>query len=186
MPKQTPATLEDRQIVTVEQLLRLKRAEQPTPEFWEKFDAQMQQRMLHTLVTRKRSLPKRVWHSVGFLRHAVIPGMAAMLVVAGISMNSSTGGQGGKNVSVAGLSAQPMSMMLAVEAPVSRPLVAPVSEDANLRFVLDSLQMDAPTSGYTKVMKTEAISITPTGSIRYVADPLGSAASRFLIATTPY
>ena len=187
MPQQTPSSEQDRKSLTVEQLLRLKRAEQPDPAFWSKFDTQMQQRMLQALVAKRRSAPRRAWNALGALRYATVPGLAAALAVVGIALNKAAPDSVlGDAVVAAAPAAQPMSMIMQVQAPAaSHSFVAQVDASASQHFVVDSLRLDPPSSGYMKVMASEALTINP-GSTRYVADQLGSAASRFLVATTSY
>lgn len=83
MPPSAP-----RSRVTVEDLLRLKRAERPDPEFWNKFEAELRQKQLAALVERRRwwqSLPQI------FVRRAYVPiGAAAVLTVSLISVRTFT------------------------------------------------------------------------------------------------
>lgn len=77
---------ESRSRVTVEDLLRLKRAERPEPEFWTKFEAELRQKQLAALVQRRRwweSLPQL------FARHAYVPiGAAAVLTFTLVSVRN--------------------------------------------------------------------------------------------------
>ncbi len=74
--------------VTVEDLLRLKRAERPDPEFWNKFEVELRQKQLAALVERRRwwqSLPQL------FVRRAYVPiGAAAVLTVSLVSVRTFT------------------------------------------------------------------------------------------------
>jgi hypothetical protein len=71
--------------VTVEDLLRLKRAERPSPEFWASFEAELRQKQLAAL------LEKRPWWqtlSRRALRHAYLPvSAAAAIAVAFVATN---------------------------------------------------------------------------------------------------
>lgn len=61
--------------VKIEDLLQLKRAERPSPEFWSKFDRELRQKQLTALVQKRRW-----WHDlpVVFSRRVYVPaGMAA-------------------------------------------------------------------------------------------------------------
>ncbi|MBA4138030.1 MAG: hypothetical protein C0518_11990 [Opitutus sp.] len=79
---------EPRSRVTVEDLLRLKRAERPEPEFWTKFEAELRQKQLAALVERRRwweSLPQL------FARRAYVPiGAAAVLTFTLVSVRNYT------------------------------------------------------------------------------------------------
>lgn len=77
---------EPRSRVTVEDLLRLKRAERPEPEFWTKFEAELRQKQLAALVERRRwweNLPQL------FARRAYVPiGAAAVLTFTLVSVRN--------------------------------------------------------------------------------------------------
>ncbi len=79
---------EPRSRVTVEDLLRLKRAERPDPEFWTKFEAELRQKQLAALVERRRwweALPQL------FARRAYVPiGAAAVLTFTLVSVRTYT------------------------------------------------------------------------------------------------
>jgi hypothetical protein len=67
--------------VSLEELLRLKRAERPSQEFWVKFEQEMRQKQLTALV-RKR----RWWHDMSLLlnRRTYMPAGATALVAIGL------------------------------------------------------------------------------------------------------
>lgn len=79
---------EQRSRVTIEDLLRLKRAERPDPEFWTKFEAELRQKQLAALVERRRwweALPQL------FARRAYVPiGAAAVLTFTLVSVRTYT------------------------------------------------------------------------------------------------
>lgn len=62
---------------TLEQLLRLKRMERPTPEFWTRFEAELRQKQLTALVEKRRW-----WHDLPVLlnRRLYVPAGAAAVV----------------------------------------------------------------------------------------------------------
>lgn len=67
--------------VTLEDLLRLKRAERPAPEFWEQFDRELRAKQLAALVRKRpwwRELPRAF---VGLTRYRLPVGAAAVLAV---------------------------------------------------------------------------------------------------------
>jgi hypothetical protein len=63
--------------VTIEDLLRLKRAERPTPEFWSNFERELHQKQLTALVEKRRW-----WHGLSGLltRRVYLPAGAAAAV----------------------------------------------------------------------------------------------------------
>jgi hypothetical protein len=74
---------EPRRSISVEDLLRLKRAEQPLPEFWQEFDRRLREKQLSALVA-----PKPWWQRMGLagawgsLRRIQVPlGAAAIVTV---------------------------------------------------------------------------------------------------------
>lgn len=82
---------EPRSRVTVEDLLRLKRAERPDPEFWNKFEVELRQKQLAALVQREPW-----WHRLPqlFARRAYVPiGAAAVLTVTLVSVRTYLPGQ---------------------------------------------------------------------------------------------
>ena len=62
---------------TLEQLLRLKRMERPSPEFWTRFEAELRQKQLTALVEKRRW-----WHDLPVLlnRRLYVPAGAAAVV----------------------------------------------------------------------------------------------------------
>lgn len=74
--------------VTLEDLLRLKRAERPAPEFWEQFDRELRAKQLSALVQKRpwwQDLP-RVFG--GFRRYHLPLGAAAVLAVTFITVRN--------------------------------------------------------------------------------------------------
>jgi hypothetical protein len=70
--------------VTLEDLLRLKRAEHPEPEFWEQFDRQLRSKQLAALVEKRpwwRDLPRVVAGAARFSRYHIPLGATAVLAV---------------------------------------------------------------------------------------------------------
>lgn len=77
--RQNPVTLED--------LLRLKRAEQPAPEFWSRFERELRAKQLAALVVKRpwwRTLPGRAL--AGFSRYHLPLGATAVLALTFISV----------------------------------------------------------------------------------------------------
>jgi hypothetical protein len=77
--------------VTVEALLRLKRVEQPAPEFWEHFDKELRVKQLAAIVEKPRwwrTLPRA--YSV-LARHPLVIGSAAAVTIAVFSVGEFRG-----------------------------------------------------------------------------------------------
>jgi len=73
--------------VSLEDLLRLKRAERPAAEFWSQFDRELRAKQLSALVVRRpwwRTLPSRAW--VVFSRYNLPIGATAVLALTFLSV----------------------------------------------------------------------------------------------------
>jgi hypothetical protein len=132
-----PSNLPSR--VTVEDLLRLKRAERPRPEFWEDFERDLRQRQLAALVERKPW-----WNGLsastgrfGWLRLPV--GATAVLALTLLSVReySSSGGHASValgNKPVSGVAASPVStafnLVQSAPAAVSSSVLAVVEPES--------------------------------------------------------
>jgi hypothetical protein len=68
---------EQKSAVTIEDLLRLKRAERPNPEFWSNFERELRQKQLTALVQKRRW-----WHDLPVMlsRRVYVPAGAAAIV----------------------------------------------------------------------------------------------------------
>ncbi len=68
---------EQKSTVTIEDLLRLKRAERPSPEFWTNFERELRQKQLTALVQKRRW-----WHDLPVIlsRRIYVPAGAAAIV----------------------------------------------------------------------------------------------------------
>jgi len=78
---------EDKSQVSVEDLLRLKRAERPAPEFWSQFERELRQKQLTALVQKRRW-----WHEfpIWLTRRAYVPvGAAAVLTISLVAVRYS-------------------------------------------------------------------------------------------------
>lgn len=75
---------ENKPSVTLEDLLRLKRAERPSPEFWAKFESQLRAKQLAAIVEKQPW-----WRSLslaGLVRHRVLLGSTALLAISFVSI----------------------------------------------------------------------------------------------------
>jgi len=70
--------------VTLEDLLKLKRAERPAPEFWETFDRELRRRQLASLVTVRPWYERVGQLTLVVLKRAAPVGVAAAALAAGI------------------------------------------------------------------------------------------------------
>lgn len=115
--------------VTLEDLLRLKRAERPAPEFWEQFDRELRAKQLAALVQKRpwwQDLP-RVFG--GFRRYHLPLGAAAVLAVTFVTIRDfSPAPKPSSSTRSAPVAATP-SAIASDEVSVARPVhAAPVSE----------------------------------------------------------
>ncbi|HNX05610.1 MAG TPA: hypothetical protein PKI32_08905 [Opitutales bacterium] len=160
---------EDSKGVTLEQLLRFKKAERPDAAFWEDFDRSLEQKLFKTVVERRRSPLRNFFYVVLHARSTyAMPVLAAIMVGLGIAINRGTS-DGPLPQAIA---SQPVDMVVSVEAHTMAS--APGTE----RFVVDKLNSNSDAGSFRKVMAIEAINTPRTSSTRYVADQLGTSSGR--------
>jgi len=167
LPKIQP---DEPKALSVEQLLRFKRAECPDEMFWADFDRKLHQKLFKTVVERRNN-PLKTWFSV-FVRSRstyAMPALAALMVAVGFALTR--GERAGSSPSLP--AGQGVDMIVSVEAPANRA----VSRGAE-RFVMDGLNLGAESGQFRKVMATQAMQVASSGSTRYVADQLGNASAR--------
>jgi len=153
--------------VTLEALLRLKRAERPPAEFWHGFEDRLRQRMLREMVADK-AVPasqqwvrwgRRLWLATPAAVAAVLlwwtPGPA--LVTSPVPMGESESAQ---------VSLQVSQMEVGLLATRESPTV-------EAQFVSDllSTSMARSPSSFTRVLASEMLAAAPMASV-YVANPL--------------
>src|SRR5580692_10765555 len=68
--------------ITVEDLLRFKRAERPTDEFWATFEAEIRTKQLSAIVSRRPWWDRFSWVSGAVSRHQLSIGSAAAIALA--------------------------------------------------------------------------------------------------------
>jgi len=171
---------EQRPKITVEDLIRLKRAERPAPEFWVNFDRELRQKQLTAL------LEKRPWWQElpqFFARRAYLPvGATAILAFTLVSVRYYAPAQlaQGDTASTAG-TAVTVNSPLAPKAvaPVSSPLVNrsedPVTRDEadNAAVVAVVAESPAPVRAEAALASQIVPAVTPeTPSARYIATNL--------------
>ncbi|MBN1404370.1 MAG: hypothetical protein JW942_07910 [Opitutales bacterium] len=168
--------------LSVEQLLRFKKAEQPSQAFWDEFERKMHQRMFQAALERRPGTFRRVFtafaHSKLFAY--ATPATAAVIVFGAVVMSPESG-----NVTapVATL-ARSVDMVVQVKAPALNAATASQSS-----FVSDSLQMNLDNGNFRKVLAAVDMPFaSQSGSTRYVADRLGEQgrAGGVLFASTSF
>lgn len=169
MSEHSERKAEEAKPLSVEQLLRFKKSERPDDAFWNNFDRELHQRLFQTVLQKR---PGRVRVVFSFLLRPklalAMPVLAALLIAVGFAVTRNSE----PVVSPMGATiAAAVDMVLPVEASAS---VTPAS--AREHYVDDSLNMTLDNGNFRKVMSTQAINLTSSGSIRYVADPLGYSA----------
>ncbi len=151
-------------VLSVEQLLRFKKAERPDEAFWDNFDRELQQKLFQTVVERRSTRIRNWFSAILHSRSAfAMPVLAALMIVMGIALTRS-GPAGSSPVSSHSGS---VDMVVSVEAPARR-MVSSVRES----FIVDRLNLNAESSGFRKVMASQAMRLSPASTTRYVADQL--------------
>jgi hypothetical protein len=167
---------EQRPKVTLEDLLRLKRAERPTAEFWTSFEFELRQKQL-TALLKKRSW----WQELPQLlaRHAYVPvGATAIFAFTLVSVKYFPASQ------VAAVEAAPMAVGVRTltPAPAVSPVSAPVSSVLLNRNESASLQPEA-TAADTSVISAPAVVTAPDVMPVMVAPaPVETASARSIAA----
>lgn len=167
---------DNRQKITVEALLRVKRSERPQGDFWESFEQDLHRRRLSALVERPAwrdllfipavkavgfALPALLLMGLAYAWFGITPDNARPLELVAQSMDSD--------------SPDPLKVP---EAATSRPVVATMDLDtarASSQFVMDALHTDSSQSNrFRKVLYTPAIRLSSSSGASYVRDNLSS------------
>jgi len=155
-----------RKDLSLEQLLRLKRAELPQDAFWEGFDQSLRQRMFKAAVQRQRSGIRGFLSALAHSRSTyAMPVLAALTIMAGLAMRDRAAPAAAPVTSLPGT----VDMVVAVEAPVASPGTA-----ERRSFVVDSLSVNLDSGSYRKVMDGDSLRLGSGSGTRYVADQLGN------------
>jgi hypothetical protein len=159
---------EPRSRVTLEDLLRLKRAERPDPEFWNKFEVELRQKQLAALVERRRwwqDLPQL------FARRAYVPiGAAAVLTFTVVSVRNYTPTTVGPGESVSTVS-------IAAETAAIPSMIAAVAEQAPVEVVVPTTEPAAPVAR-TEVRLSERMPAQTEGLVPWSAPAPDSPSAR--------
>lgn len=164
LPKVQPG--EPSKALSVEQLLRFKRAERPDEAFWADFDRKLHQKLFKTVIERRNN-PVRTWFFALARSRSTyaMPALAAIMVAVGFALTR------GDRVNTAPdiPAGQGVDMVVSVEAPARRAVTR-----SGERFVMDGLNLNADNGQFRKVMATQIMKVSSSGSTRYVADQLGA------------
>ncbi len=153
-----------RRTVAVEDLLRLKRAERPSPEFWNEFDRRLREKQLSALMN-----PKPWWTSIEFagiwaaVRRFQIPlGASAIITVTMLSWQLQRPGSG----SEPGLNA--VESITPIHSEGTMAVVAPTGQESMSSGVstVDPMVESAPSLGGGTVDRPDAVEML-------VASPIG-------------
>jgi hypothetical protein len=163
--------------LSVEQLMRLKRAEHPSREFWDGFDEKLHQRIFETAVRRRESRFSIILSAIAHSRLTyAASATAAAAVVIGLTVARSG------SVVLLSVPTLPDSsdMVVQVEAPAQ---AARLSNHE--RFVVDRLSGTGVENGsFRKVMAPQAVFVSSAGSTRYVADQVGPSSGRGVLTAS--
>lgn len=169
--------------VTLEELLRIKRAEQPGPEFWQKFDRELHRRTLKSFYSSERRVVSVLQMVLARIQTAVATGAVAAALLAGwVYVQMLTIQPSGRPVSLAEVtSVMPGEYPAAAssaqaEAYVPLP-IGPDEAGAEADFSPDLLQSAASQDGspFQRVMHPETLSAGPGLQAIYLVDTLSSA-----------
>jgi len=158
--------------VTVEQLLRLKRAERPSPEFWVNFERELHQKQLTALVKKRRW-----WHEMPSLlsRKVYLPaGAAAVMAFTFISVRQST-----PLTSVQGDKAAPSAVAIAPTIETLAPII--VASSTAVAQEAAHLQAAQPAVHHAAVRAQEANLGAPQ-PILVAAEEISSPSARSIAA----
>jgi hypothetical protein len=156
--------------LSVEQLLRFKKAECPDSAFWDDFDRQLHQRLFQTVVERRESR-LRTWFSTFVHSRSTyaMSALAALIVMIGLTISRSSSVVSPPSVGTVVAT----DMVVSVEAPQRAAKIG-----GRESFVDDKLNMNMENGSFRKVMATQAMKVSAVStSTRYVADQVGVGSS---------
>jgi len=180
-PHQTPRK------ITLEDLLRLKRHERPGPEYWARFDRELNEKVWRTLV---QPVPRANWLAALWdtrLRWLAVGG--ASLVAIFLSWSGRVdipvaATPATRPSPVAANEVAPLSLLPASEpvrvaevfpAPERNPEVTPL--DTPAQFAVSTLDTTVNRAGHNKVPATVAFAVERTNGVHYASDALSTTAS---------
>jgi len=151
------------QKISVEDLLRLKRAERPPAEFWATFESEIRSKQLSAIVNKRPwwdGISRVVWAAH---RHSALVGAAAALALAYVGVRY-VGGTAGIVASAHTSVAQPATVAVAAApaaSPVARPAAVP---EAAVFAVHEAAPVQAPVLAASESHITQAPVTVPTES----------------------
>lgn len=155
-------TKDSQKKVSVEELLRLKRAERPDDVFWGDFDRELHQRMLQTLVKKDplhlqvwRALSGRFTQSVGVACAAAV--LALMVVRPAFIRTAPT------NVSVAQAQHTVTSVAAPVEVAMSELDVSSIEAARDYRIEGITADVESPDAAFTRDFGMEGFALALDG-----------------------
>ncbi len=167
--------------ITVEKLLQLKRSEQPSSEFWNRFEAELNIKRLQALVERPSFAERLRWlFRKSLLWATPIGGFAAvsLFFYQGQFQHNNPAIEASEMVAVEQSAQASVAPILAVQdAPIfaSQNPVAPTVRSSEIsRFIVDSFssENDRQSAHYRRVLYTPSFSVDRSDDSRYVADPI--------------
>ncbi|HSH09634.1 MAG TPA: hypothetical protein VK995_04565 [Oceanipulchritudo sp.] len=166
----------EKQKITVETLLQLKRTERPSDDFWDSFEKDFHRRRLHALV-EKGNIRDLFWNPFS---KALAFGLPA-LMLAGMTVFWS---RTETSVDRVIMESEPVAFEIPViedkvsEQPsgISRDTIPELNTSmASSQFVVDAIQSSSgPSTNFRKVLYTPAIRLSSPSGAFYVKDNLSS------------
>lgn len=169
---------ENRQKVTVETLLRLKRCERPSPEFWDDFNKDFDRRRLHELVKRPSIYDLLVAPAIRVLALGMPVAAVFMITFLWKPVEKSVPGPLfiGEDVSDVAAVTIEMQPVAEVMDEAQLELASVDTQQMSNQFVLDALQEQSHHAGlrFRKVLYTPAIRLSVPSGAFYVRDSMSS------------
>lgn len=161
-------TIHNSDEVSIDDLLRLKRSEKPNCQFWHRFDHELHQRMLQTLV-KKESWYLQVWNRLtSFNGLTQIAGLTAAAVVVSLFLISPA-------MEPASVASSPLEdTLISLEFPSD--VMAKVDYDTDAIFVSDALIRDQGVD-FDQDFTTDIIQLAQNQSSDYTADSIPARAA---------
>jgi hypothetical protein len=174
--------------VSVESLIRLKRCEKPSENFWNDFDRDFQRRRLNALVETSSSfhMPGSLLRWVSLALPAVCLGIfGTFWMNHHIPVSAQPAGFAEAAAPTVSIGSESSELRLAEEdVPASRETMlvtdARLSEPLRSRFVVDAFNGSDHGQAFRKVMYTPALRMSTSASSLYVNDSVGDLRQRVL------
>jgi hypothetical protein len=166
--------------ITVEKLLQLKRSEQPSSEFWNRFEAELNVKRLQALVERPSFTEKLRWLlRKSFLWATPVGGLAAvsLFFYQGQFLQNKSGTEEVEFVAADRIAEVSTPVLAVQDTPIfasQSPVARAVGSPEISRFIVDSFSADGERQAahYRRVLYTPSFSVDRSDDSRYVADPI--------------